>query len=463
MAVGLEPSRQAAPATPRALAALWRPAVAARDLGLERRPPARPAASVPSGVGGRRCAPASSHVADGCRGPAPLRDHDERRASRPAGARAPRRRHRPRSPRSDDREVALAAAPPRPADPGLERRDHRLAVGEHVGVVPLGGGEDDDVGPVRVEVAGVLVGLHDERRRRAPARRRRRAMPGDGRRAAARRRTQPGPRPRRTSDVDQPARRGALAVGPRDARRAAGRRPRRRRPAATARAGCRRRARRRARGGPGRSPSAPWSRRAAPGCGPAVTWAASWLPRDRDPGGLERRRVRRRAARVAAVTVGARRGGEQRRRRCPGARGPHDVDPLAGPDRPRRTRRARARRRSRPRRARSRRSAPQRSVACASSISRAAARARRACSRSIAGHRNRRTSPGRPGNGRRTSSPTGLASEPPSGPATPVTPTRRGPRRGDPRAPRPSPARPGRDTAPCAASTSAGHAEHAPP
>ena len=56
----------------------------------------------------------------------------------------------------------------RAAAASRRRPTHGRLVGEDVGVVPLGAGDDRDVRPVGVEVAGVLVGLDDERPRRSP-------------------------------------------------------------------------------------------------------------------------------------------------------------------------------------------------------------------------------------------------------------------------------------------------------
>jgi hypothetical protein len=64
------------------------------------------------------------------------------------------------------------------AEPRLERRDHGLPIGEHVRMVPLRGGDDGDRRPVRIEVAGVLVRLDDERPTIAAAGRRRHVEPG---------------------------------------------------------------------------------------------------------------------------------------------------------------------------------------------------------------------------------------------------------------------------------------------
>ena len=57
------------------------------------------------------------------------------------------------------------------ADPGFEGGADRAEVREDVGVVPLERRQDDDRRPVRIEVAGVLVGLDDEGIAVAPARR----------------------------------------------------------------------------------------------------------------------------------------------------------------------------------------------------------------------------------------------------------------------------------------------------
>ena len=85
------------------------------------------------------------------------RRHEPDAGCRPVARRRPPRRHRPTL------ITALRTVGGR-AEPGDERVDHRRLVGEHVGVVPFGAGQDGDVGPIGVEVAGVLVGLDDERR-----------------------------------------------------------------------------------------------------------------------------------------------------------------------------------------------------------------------------------------------------------------------------------------------------------
>ena len=104
--------------------------------------------------------------------------------------------------------------PVEPPDPALERRDDVRPGREHVGVVPVGVEQDPDDRPVRVEVAGVLVGLDDGR----PAL----AQPDDGRRGTGELRRQDGPdegrrvEPGPDEQVDEPAGRRRLAVGPGD-------------------------------------------------------------------------------------------------------------------------------------------------------------------------------------------------------------------------------------------------------
>ena len=234
------------------------------------------------------------------------------------------------------REVLLPATLGGAADPGLERRDHRLAVREHVRVVPLGRGQDDDVGPVRVEVAGVLVRLHDElhaatRGVRSPAT----PMPVTAAGSSAPTNA-PGSPPAPTSTwTSQPGGR-ALAVRPRD----------RDQHAARGRVGDDLLPRlERDPEGPGRDElrvvrvdgrqrlgdGQPARARLTGDVGRVVARG------DRDARRIERRRVLGRAARVAAVHVGARPRGQQRRRGGARALGADDVDPLAGPDRPRRT------------------------------------------------------------------------------------------------------------------------------
>ena len=98
------------------------------------------------------------------------------RSSRASRRGAPRPAPRPGSPTFATRTGGSATGPrPHAPDPALERVDDGVLVGEDVGVVPLRGGEDRERRPVRVEVAGVLVGLDDERGVRPAAMRRRRS------------------------------------------------------------------------------------------------------------------------------------------------------------------------------------------------------------------------------------------------------------------------------------------------
>ena len=198
---------------------------------IARRRPSGPAASDPPGHRHRagRCAAAARR-----RPPA---------ARRVAGG----------SPRSASRVGHLAAAriadvdherrgsARRRADPRGEHVEHRRPVGEHVRVVPLGVEVSTaTAGPVRVEVAGVLVGLDDEPGplpQRAVAAGRAgqaagRSAPTNARRVA----------PRADEQVDQPAATWwtcrACPPPPGGAGRRSARR--RRRPAATPRPGSRR-------------------------------------------------------------------------------------------------------------------------------------------------------------------------------------------------------------------------------
>ena len=269
------PRRVAArrPATPSALAALCRPAVGSRIVTARSWP------SSPRDLEGRSRRGSAATI-----------------RARTVAASAPRR-HRPgatvSTPRSRELEACQDRGDSRVADVGDDRSRprahagqprgegvaHGLVIGEDVGVVPLGGREDGDRRPIRVEVAGVLVGLDDERRSPARARRRRRrrrsAPP-----AAARRRTPRG-RARRRRARGRASRRSCSCRACRRPRRASGRPPRRRRPAATARPGC---------PGPARRASSGWSGSIAvsalvtasrSGGGRVVTWAGSW-PATRD-------------------------------------------------------------------------------------------------------------------------------------------------------------------------------------
>ena len=100
----------------------------------------------------------------------------------------------------------------RAAQPRLEGGDDRSQVGEDIGVVPLGAGQDRQAGLVGVEVAGVFVGFDDERVATPPA--------GGGRWTAGDRRRQQRPDEcrrvgaRRHEEMDQPARGRALAMRP---------------------------------------------------------------------------------------------------------------------------------------------------------------------------------------------------------------------------------------------------------
>ena len=78
------------------------------------------------------------------------------------------------------------------------------------------------------------------------------------------------------------------------------------------------------------------------GRGAIVTWLAACALATSIPERLERRRVGRRTARIAAGDDGARTGGQDRRGARPGAGRADDVDPLALPDRPGRTDRCEA-------------------------------------------------------------------------------------------------------------------------
>ena len=101
-----------------------------------------------------------------------------------------------------------------PADPTVERVLHVEPRREHVGVVPVGVEQDADDRPVGVEVAGVFVGLDDGRPPLPQPDDRRLGAGQDGRQHGPdeRRRVEPGP----DEEMDEPAGRGRLTVGPGD-------------------------------------------------------------------------------------------------------------------------------------------------------------------------------------------------------------------------------------------------------
>ena len=199
-------------------------------------------------------------------------------------------------------------------------------------MVPLGRGQDDDRWPVGVEVAGVLVGLDDERVPIAPARggrdtqareRRRQQRPHEGAGIAA----------RGDQDVDEPARGGALAMGAGDPDQPA---PGRGighdlLPGLERDAGRPRGAELRVAGvdrGEGLGHREPGGRVGVQHVRRVVR------RRHDDAGRVERGRVGPVAARVAAIDRGAGPRREQRRRGRAGAGRPDDVDALARADRP---------------------------------------------------------------------------------------------------------------------------------
>ena len=225
--------------------------------------------------------------------------------------------------------------------PAARRRSHAskvastaVAVGEDVRVVPLGAGQDRQRRVVGVEVAGVLVGLDDERVAAPPAGGRRRAA-GDRRRQQRARRTPTG-RARADQDVDEPAGGRALAVRAGDADEG--------RPTAASATTCCH-----------ASTGMPASRAAA-----SSGWSGSMAVRalvtasrsgrgspsrdvrrtccrrDGDPSGFERRRVRRGPAGVAAGHDRAGAAPPGARRRWPRPRPPRRRGSARpGPDRPR--------------------------------------------------------------------------------------------------------------------------------
>ena len=375
---------------------------------------------------------------------------------------APRARRHPRRPRSR-RGPAASGRPRRPASAGSTPRTPRAP--------PRGprtrrGGPTRPRsarrrGPVRVEVAGVLVRLHDERRALAPARGRRRrrsrsahagsSAPDERRRVRAARREHP----------DEPARRSCSCRACRRPRRASGR------AAASATTCCHGSSGMpAARGGrelrvvgidrgEGLGDREPVRRRPA-----SRTWAGVVAAGDVDAG----------APRAPACTGWRRRGRSRRptprptaaRSAAADAPAParaDDVDPLArrgSGARGTRGRQARPDRRGRVRPDASCGAAAGRRSTRASSSSIAATALSRLFALRSPGHRYRRTSAPEAGDRDvHEARPASPRSRRP-GPATPVTPTpRSAPQRARAR-PRPSRRRPARDTAPCASSAASG-------
>ena len=424
-------ARARPPATPSAFAALWRPAV--RQAG-DRRPrsSSRPSSSsvVPSRRLGRRCRPRTRSTSAPRLVAPRARSRPSRAAARSSSATATTGARPIREPADElgdarvgevrDRASRSGAPPdPAPRTPRAPRPGRRTRRG---GPTRRRSARSTS-GRYGVEVAGVLVGLHDERRPGPAPRRRRHA-------AARQRRRQQRPDERAADPARPPPARGRASRPScscracRRPRRAAGRPPRPRRPAATARAGSRPRARRRARRGPGRSPSAPWSRRGASGA-----WRAP------DVRGVVRRPRPARRPRRAPACTGARRPGRSRR---PPRR---PMRPAARPQTPR-PRPPRRRGSARPRaigRAGRAGASPAPTAAAPRTVTRAPPASTRASSsssaapalgalvlRAVAGPQVPPHLGGRPRPATATyTSPTGFASEPPSGPATPVTPTPR--------------------------------------
>ena len=250
-------------------------------------------------------------------------------ASRRDASRAPRRPARRRWPRGSRRAGLrrIQASKARPTAAGVR---------EHVRVIPFGAGQDRELGVVRVEVPGVLVGLDHEGRLRSPIGRSP-AGHRSGSTAAGRRRTPRGRR-RPRSARGRASRRSCSCRAFRRRRRASGRRPRRR-PACC----------HGSRGIPSdrAATSSGWSGSTAvsalvtasrSGGGVPVTCARGVLGGDRDAEAVERRGVRRRRPGIAGRDDRAGPGGQDRGRAGTRAGGTYDVDPLARPDWPRVTR-----------------------------------------------------------------------------------------------------------------------------
>jgi hypothetical protein len=95
--------------------------------------------------------------------------------------------------------------------PGLETVDDGAPIGEHVWVIPLRRGQDRTSGRYGVEVARIFVRL-DHERAPVPSARLNGRPAGQSRRQQSAPTKAHGSRPGLDQDVNQPARRGALAV-----------------------------------------------------------------------------------------------------------------------------------------------------------------------------------------------------------------------------------------------------------
>ena len=194
------PSRAAAVATQAALAALCWPGQPQLGLQPGRARPGSPVrlSRVPSS---RYRVPSATDAgppvtAGRCRawpGRRSLRPHGYHARLPVAETPRPALRRRRRPCRMTTRRVCAPGA----SQPCLEGVHHRDPVGEDVRVVPLGVEEHGHVRPVGIEVAGVLVGLHDEGISPPPARRGGQAAgePGRQQRTDEGRRVAPGSRP----------------------------------------------------------------------------------------------------------------------------------------------------------------------------------------------------------------------------------------------------------------------------
>ena len=290
------------PDGPRRTRSARRPARAGRDLEV------RPVAVLGDDGPGDRSRPSRRRLAVGEQPDA----EPPRRASRPGASSDAARR--PRSPTLATSVGGSPVAEPLRPIQSAKAAHHRRLVGEHVRVVPFGADQDRDVRAVRVEVAGVLVGLDDEVAARPDPRvaalRRRRSRP-----AAAPRRTPTGRARPPTSTWTQPAGGRGLAVRPgdRDQAPAAGRGrvgddllPR-------SRARCRPRGPPRARGGRGRPRQRlgdrepiQAARRPRRGRGPASCCQAIGIPARLDAPAVAATARRRRSAVTTAPAAAAR-------------------------------------------------------------------------------------------------------------------------------------------------------------